>query len=74
MDFLTRKELNGLKGEIKASEYALEAEKYTFQRELINKIGPSMIEELSKPKVAEIPVKKEKKKCWLLRIFNKKGD
>lgn len=74
MDFLTRKELNGLKGEIKASEYALEAEKYTFQRELINKIGPSMIEELSKPKVTEIPVKKEKKKCWFLRLFNKKGD
>ena len=74
MDFLTKKELDGLKGEIKASEYALEAEKYTFQRELINKIGPSMIEELSKPKTIEIPEKKVKKKCWLLQIFNKKGD
>lgn len=72
MDFLTRKELNGLKGEIKASEYALEAEKYTFQRELINKIGPSMIEELSKPKMLENKTVEEKNKCWIIRIFKKK--
>lgn len=72
MDFLTRKELNGLKGEIKASEYALEAEKYTFQRELINKIGPSMIEQLSKPKTIENKTVEEKKKCCILRIFKKK--
>lgn len=69
MDFLTKKELNGLKGDIKASENAIEAEKYSFQRNLMNKLGPEMIEELNKPKPAP---KQEKKKCFLLRIFNKK--
>jgi len=75
MDYLSKKELNGLKGDIKASQYAIEAEKYTFQKKLIEKIGPEMIEELNNPKPKQEQEIPKKRKCFLLRIFNKKkGD
>ena len=32
MDYLMSKEIDGLKADIKASEVALEAEKYSFER------------------------------------------
>lgn len=74
VDFLTRKELNGYKGDLKASQYALEAEKASFEKKMINIYGPQMINELNK----KPEVKKEKtakrKRCWLFNIFNKKGD
>lgn len=73
MDYLTKKELRGLQGDIKASQYALEADKYSFQKKLINELGPQMVEELNKPKTEQKVVEK-KKKCFLLRLFNKKGD
>jgi len=53
MDYLTEKEIKSFKGEVKASQYAVDAEKYTFEKKLIEDIGPKMmefLEENSKPK------------------------
>jgi hypothetical protein len=74
MDYLTNKELKGLKGDIKASQYALEAEKYSFGKKLVSQIGPEMMEQLSKPKEEQNAKPQKKKKCWFLRLIAKKGD
>lgn len=68
MDFLTSKEIDGLKADIKASEAALEAEKYTFEKMLKEKIGPKMIEELNKKEQPK-PEQKKKKKFSLRNLF-----
>ena len=39
MDFLTKKELNGLKGDIKASEIAIKASNEDFKKKLIEQYG-----------------------------------
>lgn len=62
MDYLMNKEIDGLKADIKASEVALEADKYSFEKILKEKIGPKMIEELNKKdKHVETESKKPKK-------------
>lgn len=71
MDFLTKKELDGFKGDVKASQIAIEANKYTFQRKLINELGPEMIDELNKPKVKPVI---QNKPGFLKRLFKRKGD
>lgn len=71
MDFLTKKELDGFKGDVKASQIAIEANKYTFQRKLINELGPEMIDELNKPKVKPVI---QNKPGLLKRLFKRKGD
>lgn len=71
MDFLTKKELDGFKGDVKASQIAIEADKYTFQRKLINELGPEMMNELNKPKSKPTV---QKKTGFLKRLFKRKGD
>ena len=39
MDFFTKKELNGLKGDLKASEIAIEASNEAFKKKLIEQYG-----------------------------------
>lgn len=77
MDFLTKKESNGLISDLKASEIAINAEKEQFQRQLIEQYGKEMeiaFERQShttgqiNPQIKEIENKK--KKCWLKRLFS----
>lgn len=63
------KEIDGLKADIKASEVALEAEKYSFERILKEKIGPKMIEELNKKEKPNETSPKKPKKFRLRDIF-----
>lgn len=63
------KEIDGLKADIKASEVALEAEKYSFERILKEKIGPKMIEELNKKENPNETSHKKPKKFRLRDIF-----
>ena len=49
MDFLTRKEIEGLKQDIKAKDIAVEADKYAFEAKLLNGIGENMMNELRNP-------------------------
>lgn len=49
MDFLTKKEIEGLKQDIKAKDIAVEADKYAFEAKLLNGLGESMLEELKNP-------------------------
>lgn len=49
MDFLTKKEIEGLKQDIAAKEIAVEADKYAFEAKLLNGLGESMMEELNNP-------------------------
>ena len=62
MSFLLKKEIQGLAGDIKAKEYALEADKYTFERKLLNGMGKQMIEKLNNPD------KPNYKLAWKLKI------
>lgn len=39
MDFFTKKELNGLKGDLKASEIAIKASNEAFKKKLIEQYG-----------------------------------
>lgn len=49
MDYLTRKEIEGLKNDIEAKNIALEADKYVFEMKLLNGMGESMMNELRNP-------------------------
>ena len=49
MDFLTRKEIEGLKQDIKAKDIAVEADKYAFEAKLLNGMGENMMNELRNP-------------------------
>lgn len=49
MDFLTKKEIEGLKQDIQAKDIAVEADKYAFETKLLNGLGESMMEELRNP-------------------------
>lgn len=68
MDFLTKKELNGLKGDLKASEYALNAEKEHFKKELTEFYGKQMEESFNKNEIKKEETKE--KKCFLRRLFS----
>lgn len=64
MDFFTKKELNGLKGDIKAREIALNAEKESFKKKLVEEYGKQIDEYMS-------PKEKEKKeKCFIKKLFS----
>lgn len=63
------KEIDGLKADIKASEVALEAEKYSFERILKEKIGPKMIEELNKKEKPNEAKPQNPKKFRLRDLF-----
>ena len=49
MDFLTKKEIEGLKQDIQSKEIAIEADKYVFESKLLNGLGESMMNELKEP-------------------------
>ena len=49
MDFLTKKEIEGLKQDIQAKDIAIEADKYAFEAKLLNGMGESMMNELKEP-------------------------
>lgn len=75
MDFFTKKELNGLKGDLKASEIAIKAEKEQFIKKLVSKYGKEMDsvfnEKKQDEKTNENPIEEvPKKKCFLKRLFS----
>lgn len=76
MDFFIKKELNGLKGDLKASEIAINAEKVQFEKKLINTYGKEMEsvfnaqEKIEKEHQTEIVSEPTKKKCFLKRLFS----
>lgn len=49
MDYLVRKELEGLKNDIESKNIAVEADKYAFEMKLLNGLGESMMNELRNP-------------------------
>jgi hypothetical protein len=49
MDYLTRKEIEGLKNDIEAKNIAVEADKYAFEMKLLNGMGETMMNELKNP-------------------------
>ena len=82
MDFFTNKELNGLKGDLKASEIAIKASNEAFKKKLIEQYGKEI--ELGFTNQAYIPLqqpppmilnteekpKEKKKTCWLKNLFS----
>lgn len=72
MDFLTQKELNGLKGDLKASEIAINADKENFQKKLIEQYGKEM-ESVFEPqtiKKEQESTEEKKNTCWLKKLFS----
>lgn len=71
MDFLTQKELNGLKGDLKASEIAINADKENFQKKLMEQYGKEM-ESVFEPQTIKKEQKntEKKKTCWLKKLFS----
>ena len=49
MDFLTKKEIEGLKQDIQSKEIAIQADTYMFEHKLLNGLGESMMNELKNP-------------------------
>lgn len=49
MDFLTKKEIEGLKQDIQSKDIAVEADKYAFEAKLLNGMGEEMMNELKNP-------------------------
>ena len=49
MDFLTKQEIEKLKGEITAKDFTIEAEKYSFERKLKNGLGNEILNVLNNP-------------------------
>ena len=76
MDFFTKKELNGLKGDLKASEIAINAEKVQFEKKLINTYGKEMEsvfnaqEKIEKEQIKKIIKKRQKNTCFLKKLFS----
>lgn len=76
MDFFTKKELSGLKGDLKASEIAINAEKEQFEKKLIDTYGKEMKsvfesnEKSKNERIKETVEKETNKKCFLKRLFS----
>lgn len=76
MDFFTKKELNGLKGDLKASEIAINSEKAQFEKKLINTYGKEMESVFNTEEKTQNEPQKEtnentpKKKCLLKKLFS----
>ena len=49
MDFLTKKEIEGLKQDIQSKEIAIEADKYMFEHKLLNGLNENKMNELKNP-------------------------
>ena len=49
MNYFMKKEIDNLKGDVKASEIQLEVEKYAFERKLLNGEGDEIIKYLNNP-------------------------
>lgn len=49
MDFFTKQEINGYKGDRILIEESLEADKYAFKRKLEGSFGKKMMEQLNNP-------------------------
>lgn len=65
MDFFTKKEIEYLKGEVTARDVALEAEKYAFEKQLLNGLGEEIKNTLKNPPKPSIWFKmKYKYLCW----------
>lgn len=74
MDYLVRKELEGLKNDIESKNIAVEADKYTFEMKLLNGMGESMMNELRNPtKPSFITSLKLKYARWKLLREEKKN-
>lgn len=71
MDFLTKKELDGLKADVKSKEIALEANKATFESQLKNKLGNDILNTLSRVNTNNTQTEKPKNKSLLKRIIDK---
>lgn len=71
MDFLTKKELDGLKADMKSKEIALEANKATFEAQLKNKLGNDILNTLSQVNTNNTKTEKPKNKSLLKRIVDK---
>ena len=71
MDFLTKKELDGLKADVKSKEIALEANKATFEAQLKNKLGNDILNTLSRVNINNAQTEKPKSKSLLKRIIDK---
>lgn len=69
MDPLTKKELNGLKGDIESKNAAIESYKTAFEKQLKNSLGAEIDEALSNPVNQQVQTKKEKQDL-LHRIIN----
>ena len=86
MDFLTQKELNGLKGDLKAREIAIKASNEAFKKKLIEQYGKeidfSFVNQTYIPPQSTPPLvfeikesqkenpKEKKKTCWLKKLFS----
>lgn len=77
MDFFTEKELKGLKGDLKAREIALSADKEQFKQKLIVKYGKEMEsvfnenkQDINEEKHEVIKNEHKKKSCFLKRLFS----
>lgn len=74
MDFLTKKELEGLKNDIESKNIAVESDKYAFEMKLLNGMGESMMTELRNPsKPSFITLLRIKYAKWKLIIKEKKN-
>jgi hypothetical protein len=74
MDYLVRKELEGLKNDIESKNIAVEADKYAFEMKLLNGMGESMMNELRNPtKPSFITSLKLKYAKWKLLREEKKN-
>ena len=86
MDFFTKNELNGLKGDLKASEIALRADKEQFKKKLVEKYGKEMdsvfntqpipaqieptVHDIQNEKEKDAKEKIQKKQSFLKRLFS----
>lgn len=65
MDFLTKKEIEGLKKDIASKDIALEAEKYAFEIKLLNGLGDEIKNHLLNPPKTSLILKwKNKFSRW----------
>lgn len=79
MDFLTQQEINGAKQDMKHAAAKDIAEKYAYEKKLLENLGEEMIHELENPdekknkKIAKSYTKKKRQTIWkenLRKIFS----
>ena len=70
MDFLTKKELSGLKYDLQSTQAALDTEKESFQKRLNEIYGEEIEKVLNRQFNNKMPVEKEKRKFSLKNLFS----